>query len=512
MAAALQIICAVLIIAAAVFYVYTSHKHKGSETRVQMVLSVFQILLCGWFFALCISDVLDIRVNFSYVRLILNIVYAAAFLTLTINVLFNRYKESSSYFKSILFAYIVLIVLQCFVFPYESQDVVLRIFETLEGAVVFGLLVAILFKLEDASFASSGLIIATVLELLIAIGNVVVPFSSVTNDFQSVDIPLNYAALFMRPVLFASLTLSYRVWLNRRNRMEWVSKENCFYKLLQIFIRPYSAGAQLVEGRDMTTSVLATGLHILSSGAFFYLLVSKTDGLIQSLVSRLHDGTGTMLNNLSETVLNFLRDTVLTWIGKIPLIGDAVAEPAQTFANEGISSLTEEGQTLVNTFFQDFSDALRLPSLAAFALSALIAALLILFLILIIWALLKITKHKWCSLRGAFCLSAVRSTVTIPFAIVSAILACINPLYGILLFAFAIFWSMGHMYTTIMAGADKTSGNRFAGWFPVVLILMYLLTAAVLFAIIALALITLYYQLSEMANVYISYITALTGG
>ena len=76
--------------------------------------------------------------------------------------------------------------------------------------------------------------ISFVLELLIAIGNVVVPFSSITDDFQPVDIPLNYAALFMRPVLFASLTLSYRVWLNRRNRMEWVSKENCFYKLFQI--------------------------------------------------------------------------------------------------------------------------------------------------------------------------------------------------------------------------------------------------------------------------------------
>ena len=35
-------------------------------------------------------------------------------------------------------------------------------------------------------------------------------------DFQAVDIPLNHAALFMRPVLFASLALAYRFWLERR--------------------------------------------------------------------------------------------------------------------------------------------------------------------------------------------------------------------------------------------------------------------------------------------------------
>lgn len=35
-------------------------------------------------------------------------------------------------------------------------------------------------------------------------------------DFQTVDIPLNHEALFMRPVLFASLALAYLFWLERR--------------------------------------------------------------------------------------------------------------------------------------------------------------------------------------------------------------------------------------------------------------------------------------------------------
>ena len=128
------------------------------------------------------------------------------------------------------------------------------------------------------------------------------------------------------------------------------------------------------------------------------------------------------------------------------------------------------------------------------------------------WAMLKITKHKWCSFKGAFCLTAVRSTVTIPFAIVSALLVCYNPLFGIILFALAIFWSMGHLYTAIMAGADRTSGNRSAAWFPPILIIMYLLTAAVMIAVIIYTGVTLYYQLSDMVNFYISYFSDLFAG
>ena len=40
-------------------------KHFRKLTKGQKALSVFQIVLCGGFFALCLSDVLDINVNAS---------------------------------------------------------------------------------------------------------------------------------------------------------------------------------------------------------------------------------------------------------------------------------------------------------------------------------------------------------------------------------------------------------------------------------------------------------------
>lgn len=60
---------------------------------------------------------------------------------------------------------------------------------------------------------------ATVLELAVAAENTIVPFSTITDDIQLIDIPLNYAALFMRPVLFASLALIYRVWMDGRKKV-----------------------------------------------------------------------------------------------------------------------------------------------------------------------------------------------------------------------------------------------------------------------------------------------------
>ncbi|MCR5591008.1 MAG: hypothetical protein K6F73_05690 [Lachnospiraceae bacterium] len=66
-------------------------------------------------------------------------------------------------------------------------------------------------------FCRISLAATTVLELIVAIETVIVPLSSITDDFQLIDIPLNYSALFMRPILFASLTLTYRAWLDRQN-------------------------------------------------------------------------------------------------------------------------------------------------------------------------------------------------------------------------------------------------------------------------------------------------------
>jgi len=509
MAEIYQIISAVLIIAAVIYYIYSGRKNKTCESVPWKVLSVFQILLCGWFFALCVSDVLDYPHSFSYERLIVNICYAVAFLAITIYTLFLRSKESGKYLKGVIGTYILLAAVQCFVFPYGTEDVVLRTLELLEGIVIFGLLIVILIKLEDVSLTASCLLIATALELIVAVRNVLMPFAAIAADLQAVDIPLNHLSLFMRPVLYASLTLAYRLRTERRDGTGWISPENPLHKLLQVFIRPYTAGAKLVGERDVVPSVFAVCLHVLSSGTFFYLLVSRTDGLIQRLVVWLEGGAGNLLQSLTETVSGFLQDTVVHWIGTIPAVGEFFQEPAGALVDEGVSSLSANLSAYVTAFFQDLARALRLPSLLSFGISALIVAVLIMVLTLMVWAFLKITKHRWRGFRHAFCLSAIRSTVTIPFAVVSGLLVLINPLWGIILFALAIFWSMGHVYTTILAGADETSGNRGAAWFPPVLILMYLLTAAVMISIIVLAGVTLYHQIADMADVYVEAVTAL---
>lgn len=153
-----------------------------------------------------------------------NIFYIISFLALTIYVHFYRFKEEAIYFKGVIWAYLVLVIVQCFVFPYGTEDRLLQIFENVEGAVIFGLLIALLLKLEDAKFGQRCLIVITVLELIVAVENTIVPFTSIKNDFQAIDIPLNYASLFMRPVLFASLALAYRVWLVRRGLVKGIGK------------------------------------------------------------------------------------------------------------------------------------------------------------------------------------------------------------------------------------------------------------------------------------------------
>ena len=216
MAIALQIICAALIISAALFFVHKSRRAYEKATKGQIALAVFQIILCGWFFSLCVSDVLDIQVNFSLERIVVDLFYCIAFLAIAVYVLFNEFKEEAIYFKGVIWAYLVLIIVQCFVFPYGTEERMLQIFEDVEGAVIFGLLIALLLRLEDGPFGQRCLIVITALELIVTVENVTVPFASIVNDFQAVDIPLNHASLFMRPVLFASLALAYRVWLERR--------------------------------------------------------------------------------------------------------------------------------------------------------------------------------------------------------------------------------------------------------------------------------------------------------
>ena len=173
--------------------------------------------MCGCFFGLSLSDFLDVPVNFSSERFVMDFFYDAAFLFLTVYVLFNNRKNSDKYFQLVLWAAIVLIVMQCFVFPYENTVNGLKIFEFTEGAVVFALLIAFSLKLRNKSFGNKCMIAVVALEFIVAVENAVLPMASVTGDFQAVDIPLNHAAFFMRPVLFASIALSYQVWLDRRS-------------------------------------------------------------------------------------------------------------------------------------------------------------------------------------------------------------------------------------------------------------------------------------------------------
>ena len=216
MAITFQIVGSLLIIAALILFLKKTDRIKTGASKGQIILACWQVLLCGWFFALCLSDSLDFSVNFSYVRFSLNIFYALAFLSIGIYALFMKHRKNDKDLKMVVFAFIALIGVQCFIFPYETEVEFWRIFEAVEGAVVFGILIAVLLKIYDASFCKKVLLIATILEFVVAFENTVIPISSITDDFQIVDIPLNYASLFMRPVLMASLALSYRVWLDGR--------------------------------------------------------------------------------------------------------------------------------------------------------------------------------------------------------------------------------------------------------------------------------------------------------
>ena len=218
MSIAYQVVSALLLVAALIVFLIKSRSSGTGATKGQLLLAGFQFLLCGWFFALCLSDVLDITVSFSYVKLVLNIFYGIAFLAVSIYTLLMKYRKNVRDLKLVLITYILLIGLQCFVFPYGTENELLRIFEAVEGAVVFGLLIAVFIRISDEKFCQRSLFIATILELAVAAENTIVPFSTITDDIQLIDIPLNYAALFMRPVLFASLALIYRVWMDGRKK------------------------------------------------------------------------------------------------------------------------------------------------------------------------------------------------------------------------------------------------------------------------------------------------------
>jgi hypothetical protein len=215
MGIAFQIVSALLILGA-VFLFLKNARESTAVTKGQKALSVFQIILCGWYFALCVSDVLDIRVNFSAVRVVLNIFYGLTFLSLTVFAMTDLESKKKAQMLAIVYACAALIAVQCFVFPYGSGTEAKRILEAVEGIIVFALLLFIANRIGDERFCRSSLVAIIVLELAVSVTNTFIPMASITEDYQTSDIPLNYAALYMRPVIFSSLALIYRVWMDIR--------------------------------------------------------------------------------------------------------------------------------------------------------------------------------------------------------------------------------------------------------------------------------------------------------
>lgn len=91
----------------------------------------------------------------------------------------------------------------------------MRVLEAIEGAVVFGLLIALVLNLKNSAFGKRAVLAVVLLEFAVAIANVICPIASVTGDFQLVDIALNFQSLFIRPIMFCAIVLSYCAWLDR---------------------------------------------------------------------------------------------------------------------------------------------------------------------------------------------------------------------------------------------------------------------------------------------------------
>ncbi len=208
-----QIVSIILIIGAVLFFLKQTSRNT-LLTKAQKALAVFQIVLCGCYFALCISDILDFRVGFSPVRFFLNIFYALAFLSITAFGLSDLHRKTQKHIQMIVCFCAALIAAQCFVFPYDAPNEIMRICEAAEGIAVFTMLIILVNRINDSKYGQRALIVIVIMELAVAVINTVYPMASITEDIQIIDIPMNYAALYMRPVIFSSLALIHRIWLD----------------------------------------------------------------------------------------------------------------------------------------------------------------------------------------------------------------------------------------------------------------------------------------------------------
>ena len=210
---AFQIVSVILIFGAVLLF-WKKTSRNNMITKAQKALAVFQIVLCGGFFALCLSDVLDINVSFSAVRLFLNIFYALAFLSMAVFALSGLQQKKQKHVRMIVCFCAALIAAQCFIFPYDAENEFIRICEAVEGIAVFTMLIILVTKINDGRYGQIALLMIVLLEFATAILNTALPMASITEDVQSIDIPMNYLSLYMRPVIFSSLALIYRIWLD----------------------------------------------------------------------------------------------------------------------------------------------------------------------------------------------------------------------------------------------------------------------------------------------------------
>ena len=208
------LIVSVILIIGAVILFWKKSSMNTMITKSQKALAVFQIILCGSFFALCLSDTLDIKVNFSAVRMFLNIFYALVFLSISAFALSDLHQKKQKHVQIIVSCCAALIAVQCFVFPYDAENEFIRICEAFEGIVVFTMLIVLVTRINDVKYGKRALNVIIVLELAVAVLNTALPMASITEDIQSIDIPMNYLALYMRPVIFSSLALIYAIWLD----------------------------------------------------------------------------------------------------------------------------------------------------------------------------------------------------------------------------------------------------------------------------------------------------------
>jgi hypothetical protein len=157
---------------------------------------------------------LDIKVEFSAVRVFLNVFYALAFLSLAAFALSDLMKKKEKHVRIIICACAALIAVQCFVFPYEAKNEFKRVFEVVEGIAVFTMLIILATRINDGGYGQRALFVIVILELAVAVLNTIRPMASITEDIEQIDIPMNYLSLYMRPVIFSSFALIYRVWLD----------------------------------------------------------------------------------------------------------------------------------------------------------------------------------------------------------------------------------------------------------------------------------------------------------